>query len=953
VHSTVSSRSRYSSSPTASAFTGPHDFDVSGQSAPPLRGRDEEVGVLDRLCDDVRAGQSSAIVIRGEAGVGKTALLRHVATRAAADFRVIEIAGIESEMELVYAGLHQLCSPILDQIEALPQPQRSALSTALGLSEGSAPDRFLVSLATLTLLAEVAEKQPLMCLIDDAHWLDDASCEVLGFVARRLGAESVAMLLVVRDQRDHGRLAGLSELPLGGVAAAEAQALLASVVHGRLDRRVRDRIVAETRGNPLALLELPRGMSSAELAGGFGLPISGSVVAHLERHYLRRARQLPRPTQQLMLLAAADAVGDAAVIWRAATVLGIGSDAAEPAAREQLLEIGAGIRFHHPLVRSAVYQSASPTERRAAHQALAVATDPVVDPDRRAWHLAHAAAGPDDEVADALERSAERAQARGGFAAAAALLERAATLTVVPEKRVQRRLAATQSNLRAGAFDVAMGLLAMAESEASDEFVHARIEVLRGLVVSASDAGNEAPRLLLKAAKRLEPLDAALARQTYLDAWGAAMFAGHLAPAGGNLLDVSRAARVAAVPDVPRRPFGHILEALALLITDGRAAAVPELRGALHELLTDNPPLPAENWLHWAALGAVAAAAVWDIDSWSAVSGRQVELARDHGALAVLPSPLNGLALIATWRGDFEVAAALAAEHHAVKEATGTRIAPYGSMLLSAYQGRVADASALIAATLTDSVARGEGLGVDLARWSTAILNNGLGRYAQALEVAWPADEQKPGFLVSTWMLPERIEAAVRCGRPEVADVALQEFERVSEPDGSDWSRGLRARSRAMISDGDAAEGLYREAIDRLSRTPIRVELARAHLVFGEWLRRENRRQDARTQLRAAHEMFAAMPANGFAERTRRELLATGEHVRAFRMNSPAELTPQEEHIARLARDGRSNPEIAAELFISARTVEWHLRKVFVKLGITSRRELKSALPGRGQTQMA
>ncbi|BAL89843.1 putative LuxR-family transcriptional regulator [Actinoplanes missouriensis 431] len=920
---------------------------MSGDSVQ-LRGRNDEIRRLDLLCDGVQAGQSAVLVIRGEAGVGKTALLEHVARRALPHFRVTRITGVESEVELAYAGLHQLCAPMLGRLEALPEPQQSALRVAFGLAAGAAPDRFLVGLATLGLLAEVAGNRPLVCLVDDVQWLDEASGEILGFVARRLAAESVAMVFAVRDDGDRAdlrRLAGLPVMPLKGISGEDARALLATVVPGRLDPRVSDRAVAETGGNPLAMLELPRGMSQAELAAGFGLPAAGGTAAGVESHYVRRVQGLPAPTQQLMLLAACDGAGDAATLWRAAAHLGIGFDAARPEVTDGLFEIGAQVRFRHSLVRSAVYRSASAPQRRAAHQALAQAIDAAADPDRRAWHRAHASSGPDEEIALELARSADRARARGGYAAAAALLERSAGLTLEPVARFERRLAAARSHLRAGAFDIALALLAAAESETPDELAGARVALLRGQVASASDAGGDAPLQLVRAARRLERLDTALSRRTYADAWNSAMFAGHLAEPGGGLLEVSRTARAGPQPDVPLRPFGRILEGLLVLATDGRVAAEPMLREALDSLLVTD--LPPENWLHHVALAATAAAAVWDLDSWSAVTERQARLARESGALAVLPTALSGMAAVATWRGDFEAAARLTAEHEAVTEATGTRIAPYGAMLLAGYRGRTEDALAFLTATTEDSISRGEGLGVDHARWCTAILHNGAGHYPEAMAAAHPAHPAAPPLLVSAWMLPERIEAAVRCGERDVAAAALEEFESTANPGTQGWGRGIAARSRALLSHGDVADGLYRESAGHLRRAGVRLELARTHLVYGEWLRRESRRGECREHLRTAHDMFTAMSADGFAERARRELLATGEHVRRKQVASRAELTPQEEHIARLARDGRTNPEIAGELFISARTVEWHLRKVFTKLGITSRRGLRDALPTR------
>ena len=683
-------------------------------------------------------------------------------------------------------------------------------------------------------------------------------------------------------------------------------------------------------------------MTSAELAAGFGLPLGAGVAEGVESHYLGRLRLLPRPTQQLLLLAASDGVGDATTIWRAASDLGIGSNSALPAVNQDLFEVGARVRFRHPLVRSAVYKAASQEDRRAAHKALAEATDPQAEPDRRAWHRAHACSGPDEDVAAELEQAAGRAQARGGYAAAAALLERSASLTMDPNSRVERWLDAVRCNVLAGAFEAGLRLLAVAESEALDEWQRARIDLLRAHVASSSDAGGDAPYQLLQAARRLEPLDAALAQRTYADAWIAAMFAGHLARPDADLLEVSKAARASRQTGVPLRPHDQIAKALLELVASGRVVAEPMLRDALRSL--QDTDLPAENWLEHAVMAVVAAAAVWDLDAWVAIGTRQVELARELGALAGLPTSLSGLAMVATWRGDFESAAALMAEAFAVTEATGIRIAPYGAMLLAAYRGRAEEATALITTTTQDSIRRREGLGVDLARWSAAVFYNGLGRYAEALAVATPADVESPGLLFSTWMLPERIEAAVRCQELDVAATALKELESTESSRASEWRRGIGARSRALLSVGSDADVLYREAVERLAQAQVRVELARAHLLYGEWLRRENRRRDARTHLRNAHEMFVAMSADGFAERARHELLVTGEHVRSRQTDNPAELTPQEEHLARLARDGRTNPEIGAELFISPRTVEWHLRKVFNKLGITSRNALRDAL---------
>jgi DNA-binding CsgD family transcriptional regulator len=916
---------------------------MGGQRVAAFRGRTSERQVLDQLLEDVRGGESAALAIRGEAGVGKTALLRYCA-RQAAGFRVARIAGVESEMELPFAVLHQLCAPMLDQIGALPEPQQHALRVAFGLSSGEAPDRFLVALATLGLLAEVAADRPLLCLVDDAQWLDGASGQGIGFVARRLLAESVMIVFAVREPTVERQFVGLPELQLEGLPEQDARALLATVVPGRLDDHVRDRIIAETRGNPLALLELPRGMTAAELAGGFALPDGRDLPGQIEERYLRRHGVLPEPTQRLMLLAAADPTGDATLLWRAAETLGTEGEAATPAETEQLLEIGARVRFRHPLVRSAVYRVAPKEDRRAAHRALAAATDPQVDPDRRAWHLAGAAPGPDENVAAELERSAARAQARGGLAAAAAFLQRAVSLTQDSARRTNRALAAAQANLHAGAFDAALGLLPAAEAGARDELQRARAELLRGQIAFASSVGSDAPPLLLRAAKRLEPLDLELARETYLDAWGAALFAGPLATTGG-LLEVSRAARSAPRPTHPPRPSDLLLDGLATLVTDGRTTAAPLLRRAANAFAAND--VSVEENFRWGWLTTVPCNVGWDDETWHAINARQLQLARDSGALARLPIDLTASAILVAWRGDLARAAELVAETDAVTEATQTRIAPYGAMLLAALRGGETQARALIEATIADANAGGQGIGVQYAQWVAAILFNGLGRYEDALAAARQASEEAPELFLSAWALPELIEATSRSGNARLGAPALERLAEVANAAGTDWALGVEARSRALLCEGEAAEGSHREAIDRLSRTRLRPELARAHLLYGEWLRRQNRRVDARQQLRIAYDMLSAIGMDSFAERARHELLATGEKVRQRRDDTRDELTPQEAHVARLARDGRTNPEIGAELYISARTVEWHLRKVFTKLRISSRKELHDALPAR------
>lgn len=876
-------------------------------------------------------------MVRGEAGSGKSALLDYVAARSDG-CRLDRTVAVESEMELPFSTLHQLCMPVLDRVERLPRPQRESLQTAFGLSAGRQPDPFLVGLAILTLLSDVAETQPLVCLVDDAHWLDHASALVLAFVARRLEAESILLVFAERDEDALDELTGLPELQVGGLSPADARELLAASSLGPLDERVVDRIVAESRGNPLALLELPRGVSSASLAGGFAVAGSFPLASRVEASFRRRVDRLPEETQRLLLVGAAEPTGDPVLLWLAGAGLDIPVEAAAPAEAADLMDVGARVTFRHPLLRSAIYGAASPVERRTAHRALAEATDPKLDPDRRAWHRAHAALAPDEEVAAELELSADRAQARGGLAAAAAFLQRAAELTIEPARRAERALAAAQASLQAGAFEAALGALATAEAGALNELQRARIDLLRARIASASSFGAAAAQLL-GAARQLEPLDLDLARATYLEAWGTALAAGELAH-DGTLRDVSRAVRSA--PPLPHEPHPSdlLLDGLAQLIAEGLAPAALTLREAVSAFRDD------ELVLQWGAMAATAAAAVWDMEGFHAVITRQLQLARDAGALALLATALQGAGIVLTWSGDFRGAASVVAEADAVTAATGIHIAPYGGMLLAAYQGREDEASALLRTTIDDATASGEGLGVQYARWATAVLCNGLGHYEEALAAARQASDAVPELFVSHWALAELVEAGVRTGNAGLAGEAADRLVEATSPSASDWGLGIAARSRALASDGDAAEPLYVEAVTRLDRTLLRPELARAHLLYGEWLRREGRRVDARQQLHDAYEMFTSFGSDAFAERARRELLATGQKARKRVDGTRGDLTPQEAQIAQLAGNGYTNPEIGAQLFLSPRTVEWHLHKVFTKLEISSRRQLRETLPG-------
>jgi DNA-binding CsgD family transcriptional regulator len=899
--------------------------------------RCSERGVLDRLIEAVRAGESRALVVSGVAGVGKTALLEYLAEQASG-CRVVRAAGVQSEMELPYAALHQVCTPVLGSLERLPDPQRDALRIAFGLTVGPAPDRFLVGLAVLSLLADVAEQRPLVCLVDDEQWLDRSSAQVLGFVARRLVAESVGLVFAARIPSSD--LAGLPGLVVEGLRTADAQALLDAALMGPLDTRVRDRVVAETHGNPLALLELPRGLTPQELAGGFGIPAAVRLSGGIEESFRRRIDVLPEETRRLLLIAAAEPLGDPALVWGAAARLGISAEAAEPAVEAGLVEFAGRVRFRHPLVRSVVYASASSVEKRRVHDALARVTDAQLDPDRRAWHRAHAVAGPDPDVAAELERSAARAQARGGLAAAAAFLGRATMLTLDPTQRTERALAAAAAHVQAGAFDAAREMLSIAEAQSLTDFQDAWIDMTRAQVAFAESRGGETPALLLKAAQRLEPIDVDLARATYLRALESALFAGELA-LGGEVQEVARAAAAAPRPQRVRAP-DLFLDGLAALFNIGYQAAVPILRRALDVFGTDLSP---EEELRWHSLAFPVASLLWEDHRFKPLSDRYLELVRGLGALSELPMALTTKAITLAYAGELTAASELLGELHAAMEATGIRPPPYAALAVAARRGRHAEATALIEATTRQVGERGEGTAIAIADWASAVLNNGLGHYEDAMTAAQRAIDTPELAFIPRWALVEVIEAATRSGRSDIAAEALGRLAVITGASGTDGALGVEARSRALLTEGQAAERLYREAIERLEGTSIRTELARAHLLYGEWLRRERRRSDARDQLRIAHHMLESMGMEAFAERAKCELKAAGETAR--KPSVPTDdhrLTAQEAQIARMARDGLSNPEIGTRLFLSTHTVHYHLGKIFTKLGISSRTQLERVL---------
>ncbi len=919
----------------------------TSRSRPHLRGRRDECEALDRLVASARLGGQGVLVLRGAPGIGKSDLLEYVVA-AAADCRTLHVGGVESQMELAFAGLHELCEPLLSMLDRLPGPQADALATAFGLREGTPPDQFLVGLATSTLLSESAREGPVVGVIDDAQWLDQASVRTLAFVARRLTAQSiahsVALVVAVREGESSNTWTGLPGLSLRGLAAPDARAMLDSAVSGRLDARVRERLLAEAHGNPLALLELPRWFTAAELSFG---PVPGSttgkrsLTSRMEEGFRARLELLPRESRLLLVTAAAEPLGDVRLLWRAAHRLGIGVDAARPAEQAGLIELRETVRFRHPMVRSVAYRSATVAERQAAHRALADGTDPQADPDRQAWHRASAAMGPDEAVAAQLERSADRALAQGGLAAAAAFLERAAVLTPDAADRVQRQLNAAQAMMHAGALEDALQLLAVAEHGSLDELQRARLDVLRAQIGLAANRGREAVPLLVSAARRLEPLDVELALDSYVDAFSAAWFAGHLGTKPGAVA-VALMVRDVPRPSRPRRG-DDLLRALAVLFGDGYQTAAPKLRAAIQAFGSDD--ISVQEAVRFLWLATVVAIDMRDHTAWDQLAGRHLRIVRDSGAVSALPLALNSRVFVDLFSGNLPAAATLVHEAEAATELAQIRMTQYGAIGLAAFEARDEHATRLLASARRDAAARGEGLGVSLTHWANALLSNSRGRYPAALESARTAAAHPEEMVVRSWSLVELVEAAARTGDSAAAATAAEELAETARASGTDWAAGVAARSEAQL-DGPRTEELYREAVDRLDRTSLRVESARARLLYGEWLRRAGRRVEARQQLRSAYDALAKMGLEAFAGRARRELGATGETVRRQTVETQLDLTAQELHIARLAASGLTNAEIASELFISPRTVEWHIRKVFTKLGVTARRQLADALRG-------
>jgi DNA-binding CsgD family transcriptional regulator len=913
---------------------------VSDGGVFPLLGRRVETEALEELLSAVRAGSSQVLVLRGEPGVGKTALLDHVIARSTG-CRAVTATGVQSEMELPFAAVHQLCLPFLDLLDSLPEPQCKALGVVFGLRTGPAPDLFLVGLAVLNLVAQAADEHPIVCVIDDAQWLDSASAQVLTFVARRLMVERVGCVFAVRDgSGDPDVFTALPTLHVAGLADADARMLVARVYPGPLDEQVRDRILLESRGNPLALVELLR--NAAE--GGFAATVPGqSLAGRLEDGFQRRLRALPDDTRTALLLASADPLGDPMLLWRAADLLGVDTSAVDAA--HELVDFGDRVRFRHPLIRSAVYNAAAPHERRTVHRALEEATDAATDPDRRAWHQAQSTAHPEEPIAAELERSAGRAQARGGLVAAAAFLERAVELTPNVRRRAARALAAARAKHLAGAPEAALELLLTAEAGPPDELRAANAECLRAEIALTSNRGDSAPAILLKAAKQLESLDIARSRDTYLQALLVAI---GVLPTWDGIRDVASVVREAPPAPGDPRVTDLILDALALLYTETALTAEPALRRAIDALMSDVAE-PGEQ-LRWLWCVHLLALSLWDDDAIHEFVRRCLELVRASGALALMPLVLSLALMTALFEGDLAQVEILNEEgkEHAIAAGvwttSGAMVQSGGDIALAGWRGDKAKAERLAETIAREGAIRGEGRTVEVSDWVRSVLYNGLGQYEKALEAVQRAtvDHRAPSGLGVLWAPPELIEAAVRTGRRELAAQTLERLSWSTRAGGKDWGLGLEARCRALLSTDEEADRLYREAIERLGRTRMRVDLARAHLLYGEWLRRERRRVEAREQLRVAFGLFSEMGMGAFADRTERELMATGETARKRTVETAKVLTPQEGQIAKLARAGLTNKEIAGRLYVSPRTVEYHLHKVFAKLGVSSRHQLSA-----------
>jgi len=907
-----------------------------------LIGRVNECAQVDELLASARCGLGGTLVIRGDAGIGKTALIEY-AIRSGDDFLLIRLTGVEAEREIAFAALHRLLTPILHQIERLPPPQRDALNSALGLAEGPPADRFLLGLGVLSLAANaVRAVKRMLCVFDDAHWIDRETLDVLAFWGRRLHADGTAVLFAERDEPAMSSpLDGFPMLHLDGLNPTAARQLLSSVARPDLDADVADRLIADTRGNPLALLELGKDLTADQLIGAVAGPSPLPMSRQLEQRFVRKVRALPVETQMMLLLCAADSSGEAALLWRAAAIVGLTPAAADPAEAEQLVVLDTHVTFRHPLIRSAVYGNARPADRRAVHRALAAAIDTKSHADRRAWHLAAATVGRDEQVALTLERCAVTANERGGHSSGVALLSRAAELSPDPQHAARRRVAAAAEALDGGAPLQTQALIAAATPDLRDPVSLAAARRLEGAAWMRLGQPRLAAPILLSAAESMLDSAPTAGRRTLLEALEAALVAG-----GGEDTSADVGGSVAAL--AKRGPTGTtvvdlLLDGFAIQVADGFVAAAPRLRRAVSAMKSDH--VDPQELIRWSRFASDATRELWDHDAHDALMVRLARVIRARGALDYLALTLQSQAISELWQGKFAAADSYSAQAADVSSAAGGGMLTTGLLGLSivAHRGHEIEARAQAANVMQRAAETGVGLAATIARMALVVLDLGLGQYGDALAHAEVVFEEDP-VPFGNEVLPNMIEAAIRAGNVDAANDAMTRLAERAPAAGTAWASGLHARSRALLA-GDDGDAGYLEAIDLLASTRQVVESARTHLLYGEWLRRQKRRGDARDQLRIAYDMFASMGAEAFAKRAQAELLATGERARKRNVETANDLTPQETQVAELAAAGATNAEIAAQLFLSQSTVEYHLRKVFRKLALTSRRQLKRALP--------
>ncbi|WP_051450853.1 LuxR C-terminal-related transcriptional regulator [Actinospica robiniae] len=913
-------------------------------TADPLLGRFAEREAIAGLLEAMRDGLGGALVFVGEAGIGKTRLLDYAAAQArAAQVELTRLVGVEAEQPLGYGALHRLLRPHLHRIDRLPPRQRDALNTAFGLADAAPLDRHLVGLATLTLLSGVALELPLLCLIDDVHWLDRESAETLAFVARRLQADSLGLIFAARTGIEaRGLFDAMTSLRVDGLPVADARELLALATPGHLDAAVADRIVAGTGGNPLALIELGAQLNAEQLAGVVPMPDPLPVSRLLEAHFQQAVAALPPDTRTLLLLIAAAPTDDPTVIWHAAGVLGLSARAAAAAVEAGVLDRAAAPGFRHPLIRSSVYAAASGDERRRIHAALATATDPTRMPDRRAWHRAAAALGADDAAAADLDAASDWARARGGYSAQALFLSKAAELTTEPTERAGRYLAAAEAHLASGDHAAVQPLLDLAAPALNRPAARARALRIRASAELFNTRSDRVAAMMLDAVAELGDADIRMTWELLYEAVHAAVIARD-PMYRTTLAEVADAVTAAPRdPDAPAWSPDPLIEALAVRAAHGYERSVSSIQAALAGLRAS--PELHDRATPFCVLVSLAATDVWDIDANIEIISRLAAVNRSQGALYDLSLCVSDFAYTQIWNGRLNAAEALYAEADDYARAIGLTVqGDLNKGLLYAWMGREAEVRATVATM--DAVADTYGLGMlrQLALQALCILDLGLGRYGEAKRhalLAYEEDAPSQGNL----MLPLLVEAAVRAGDRHTAARALTRLEERAQSAGTPWALGMLARCRALMDEGDDAEAWYQESIDLFAKVPLAAEQARSRLLFGEWLRRRRRRVEARTQLRSAYESFDAWGASLFAERARTELLATGETARRRVPGAGSDLTPQERQVALLAVSGLTNAEIASRLFITTSTVEFHLNKVFRKLGITSRRRIAAAL---------